>query len=286
VVRIASVAITPDGKRALSAGEDGQIRVYDPENGRILRHIHALRSPILALAVSPGGHEVIAGGQDPEVRIWDIGTGRPAGVLSGCTPPVQCLAFGPRGNRVFAGDASTLRIRSAAAVTPVKPFSPAPKQPMIALAIAPGNELAYVAHSDQIFLYDLTTGSETDTIGVVGSAKLTALDLSADGRLLIGGFSDGMLCLWEAAAGAELRRFEKHAARINSVQFSSDARTAVTAGGAEDPTIRLWDVRTGRERARLEGHTDAVTRAIFTPGDRQVLSGSLDKSVRLWTIPE
>jgi WD40 repeat protein len=279
------VAITPDGKRALSAGEDGQIRVYDPENGRIVRHIHAQRSPLLTLAVTPGGREVITGGQDTVVRRWDIAGGRLAGVYSGCTPPVQCLALASAGNQVFAGDAGALRIWNGAGTASGKPFSPAPKQPVIALAVTPGNTLAYVAHSDRIFVYDSGTRKVADTIGPLESGELTALDLSADGRLLIGGSGDGTIYLWEAADGTEIRRFGKRAGRINSVRFSFDGTTVLTAGGTDDPRIRLWEVKTGLENACFEGHTEGVTRAIFTPDGRQILSGSLDKSVRLWDVP-
>jgi hypothetical protein len=286
VVRIAAVAMMPDGRRAFSAGEDGQIRVYDTENGRIVRHIKAHRLPALALAVSPDGRLLVSGGQDSAVRLWEISTGHAAANHGGCVPPVQAVAFVPRRNQVCAGDASALWLWSTVGVRQQRQFAAKPKKPILGLAIAPDGTRAYALQSDRILEYELTAETQGMPLNPgLTDAGLTALDVAPDGRTVIVGCDDGTLRLWDAEEDTEIRRFEKHTGRVNSVAFSSSGRLVASSGAGDDPTIRLWDVSTGAEIARFSGHTDSVTRAVFAPGDQRLLSGSLDRTVRLWDIP-
>jgi WD40 repeat protein len=67
------------------------------------------------------------------------------------------------------------------------------------------------------------------------------------------------------------------------VAFSPDGRRALIAG--YDPDGQLWDLEKGERLYRLEGHTLNVTSAVFTSDGRHALSGSGDKTLRLWRLP-
>ena len=59
-----------------------------------------------------------------------------------------------------------------------------------------------------------------------------------------------------------------HAGPVNSVAFSPDGGSLVTAG--EDMTARIWDTGSGGQVHALAGHTDAVLAAPFSPGGTAV----------------
>jgi WD40 repeat protein len=52
-----------------------------------------------------------------------------------------------------------------------------------------------------------------------------------------------------------------------------------------DKTVRVWDVKTEREICRFARHGASVTSVAFTPDGRRLVSGSLDKTVRLLALP-
>ncbi len=54
---------------------------------------------------------------------------------------------------------------------------------------------------------------------------------------------------------------------------------------ASDGGMRVWQVPDGQELLQLEGHTDAVWAIQRSPDGRMRISGSLDGTVRIWTLP-
>jgi WD40 repeat protein len=46
----------------------------------------------------------------------------------------------------------------------------------------------------------------------------------------------------------------------------------------------LWDVQTGQELRRFAGHTAGVEDAVFSPDGKYILTGSDDKTARLWDV--
>jgi WD40 repeat protein len=48
--------------------------------------------------------------------------------------------------------------------------------------------------------------------------------------------------------------------------------------------VRLWDIKTGKERATLRGHRDLVSDVAFSPDGRHLVTGSYDRTVRVWNL--
>ncbi len=69
-----SVAISPDGRYALSASMDKTIKLWDLVTGQCVRTIKEQQSEVLSVAFSPDGHEILSGCYNATIQLWDLTT--------------------------------------------------------------------------------------------------------------------------------------------------------------------------------------------------------------------
>jgi WD40 repeat protein len=295
-----SLAVSPDGKRALSGGAhgDGAVRVWDLEKGQPLTRFtgHGDKSDVLAVAFTADGAAAIsaAGPEDDSLRVWEVATGHERTQLSGDIG----LLF-----RAFSDDGR--------------------------LALA--QEMTGQGRSKGYSLWRVDEGRRT--VGVDAPDRAGALAISPDGQTVLSGGEDGSLTLWRSATGEQIRSFVAHGpgtvvravgfARSGGLLVSSgdgpgitgtsrsravvlwdpetgvafrtirnathfaladDGRTLAVAGDAT--SIRVIDVINARERARVEGHAGGVTALAFAPGAARLVSAGHDRTVRVWALQE
>jgi WD40 repeat protein len=98
-----AVAVTPDGRRAVSGASDCTLKVWDLEQGALLATLEGHRGLVWAAAVTSDGRLVVSGSDDRTLRLWDLVTGRELAVFTG-DAQFSCCAFTPDGRLVVAGD--------------------------------------------------------------------------------------------------------------------------------------------------------------------------------------
>lgn len=243
---VAAVAFSPDGRLALSGGDDHTLKLWEVATGRLLRTFEGHRKGVCAVAFSPDGRWVLSGGglYDDTLKIWEVATGREVRTFSGHENAVCTVAFSPDGQWVLSGGSGTdptLRIWE----------------------VASGQELR-----------KLTDHRES----VLSSA------VSNDGKWILSGSRDHTLKLWESATGRTVRTFRGHEGGVTSVAFSPNGRWALS--GSDDRSMKLWDVNTGKEIRTFRGEVGgSITAVAFSPDGGSVISGGyLDQPIKLWEV--
>ena len=101
--RCGAVAVSADGRTAVSGGDDGTVRVWDLAGTAAPRVLTGHDGRVRAVAVSADGRTAVSGGADGTVRVWDLaGTAAPR-VLTGHTGWVDAVAVSADGRTAVSG---------------------------------------------------------------------------------------------------------------------------------------------------------------------------------------
>ena len=89
------------------------------------------------------------------------------------------------------------------------------------------------------------------------------------------GFAD----VWSASSGHLLRQVNE-GAEVSSVDLTPNGSRLLV--GSWDSRATIWSVATGHPLVQLIGHTRGILEATFAAGGSQVVTASLDRTVRVW----
>ncbi|MGA8030319.1 MAG: NB-ARC domain-containing protein, partial [Bryobacteraceae bacterium] len=72
---LTSVALTRDGKRAVSASDDNTLKVWDLESGRELRTLEGHSRSVTGVALTADGKRAVSASSDHTLKVWDLESG-------------------------------------------------------------------------------------------------------------------------------------------------------------------------------------------------------------------
>ncbi|QGJ69055.1 Hypothetical protein PBC10988_7200 [Planctomycetales bacterium 10988] len=106
-----SLALSPDGTRAVSGGEDGSLFIWDLHRGTLLGRVAAHQHPITTVAVTTNGRWIASGSEDHVIKIWHAVDARQVETFVGHREAVASIAFSPNNLTLLSGGAdNTVRL--------------------------------------------------------------------------------------------------------------------------------------------------------------------------------
>ncbi|HTI73085.1 MAG TPA: serine/threonine-protein kinase [Candidatus Limnocylindria bacterium] len=274
---VTSVAVFPGGRKIVSGGMDGMLRIWDASTGACLTNFPAHVPVVWTISIATNG-ELVTAGADGHVRFWTDG-GKPTG------SPI------PGTSAALSADGSLLAV-SASPPFKYHPGSPGLKlinrhtgrtlfeSPAIARRLALSRDGSYLAAAtdDGILLVDVKTGIPRR----LSSGIPWSLSFSPDGqRLAAAGFGLGAL-VWNLSSGGEPLPLRGHNYQVWDAAFSPDGRSVATTGA--DRTLRIHPLFPVADAVVLEGHDDEVWSVAWFPDGQSLATSGKDMTVRTWPL--
>jgi RNA polymerase sigma factor (sigma-70 family) len=215
-----------------------------------------------------------------------------AAVMGNAPPRIAALAGGALGWTLAAKlqamlgvllAASVLAAGVAALLAPIRPAqdtpptAPAQPGPLEARAPLPAaKEKPAKADDDPLPRGAL---ARLGTRRLRHAGQVGTVDFSPDGKLLLSAASDGMIRLWNAATGKQIRQIEEN---YYATAFSPDSEwlAAVDHNG----NITLHEVFIGKNTRRIGAHPETVVALAFAPNGKWLATGGQTGTVVIWDL--
>jgi WD40 repeat protein len=108
---VTAVAFSPDGKTLAAGTADGQIFLFNPADGKLIRPLPGHTAVITSLIFHPNNTLLVSGSKDRSIRLWNLAAGQPFKVLEGHTAWVDGVSLMSQGTRLASvGADQTVRV--------------------------------------------------------------------------------------------------------------------------------------------------------------------------------
>ncbi|WPD24270.1 MAG: trypsin-like peptidase domain-containing protein [Candidatus Electrothrix scaldis] len=239
------VAFSFDGNRLASdSSKDNIIRLWDIGSGKELSSFKGNYGRIESLLFSNDDKLLATGFTDGTVRLWEVASGKILHVFRGHSGYAEYISFSPDGERLASGSSVESIIN----------------------------------------LWDTNSGKRLATLKDQGG-DINSINFNYNGTLLASGSHNGTVKLWDTIMHDNETKLleEERGYRYQLPNSSSCFGSILRASGYENGTIEVRNINTGKSII-LQGHIGNVTSVSFSLDGKKLVSGSDDKTVRVWDI--
>ncbi|XGV96026.1 MAG: WD40 repeat domain-containing protein [Leptolyngbya sp. BL-A-14] len=148
-----------------------------------------------------------------------------------------------------------------------------------AVAISPdGRFLISGSRDETIIVWDWWAQEAIHTLKA--HSFIYAITVSEDGETFAIRGRDRIVKAWDLRRGRQIRPEKGTLRTIASVTLTDDRHLISSSQNG----IKIWNLKTGRELCTLQGHTSLVTAVAISPDHHLIISGSEDRTVRVWGV--
>uniref|UniRef100_A0A3B5M357 Twinfilin n=1 Tax=Xiphophorus couchianus TaxID=32473 RepID=A0A3B5M357_9TELE len=116
------------------------------------------------------------------------------------------------------------------------------------------------------------------------SDKINCFDFCSNGEAIISSSDDDSLVLYDCQEGKPKRTLYSKKYGVDLIRYTHAANTVVYSSNKIDDTIRYLSLHDNKYIRYFPGHNKRVTSLSMSPVDDTFISGSLDKTIRLWDL--
>ena len=278
--RVYRLAFRRGDKELASASADLTVRIWDPASGQVLKILRGHKGLVHQMVYSPDGTLLATAGLEGLVKVWDADSGKEIVSFQDRGNSVYGVAFSHDGKRLVSGGTDkTVKIWDLKAGKVILALT-GHRLPIRGIAIHPSrNQLA--SYSDEeVKVWDLDKGK----IQFDYQLEATGIAFSPDGSRLAAGSRGGMVKIWDAAGGAELKKWTGHTNQVFALVFSKDGQHLFTAG--HDRIVKMWGTESGKQVKAFPGHALHIYGLAMSNNGKLLASCGEEGAVKVWDIDQ
>nr|XP_023016817.1 cilia- and flagella-associated protein 52 [Leptinotarsa decemlineata] len=196
---VSSLAVTSDGKKLISGGCEGQVRLWEvsPYRQDLICTLKEHKGPVSAIHINKFDSEAASASTDGTCIIWDLERQCRRQILFANTL-FMCVRYFTSGVQILTGGSDRkLSYWEVLDGSLVRELEGSPSGTINALDISPDGERFVSGGNDQIIkVWKYQEGVATH-IGVGHAAVVTATRFSADGKFIVTCDASGSVFVWE-----------------------------------------------------------------------------------------
>jgi len=114
--------------------------------------------------------------------------------------------------------------------------------------------------------------------------KINNLDFALNGENLISSSDDDQIIIYDCEKGMQKRTVNSKKYGVDLIHFTHAKNAAIHSSTKIDDTIRYLSLHDNKYIRYFPGHTKKVVTLCMSPVDDSFLSGSMDRTLRLWDL--
>jgi WD40 repeat protein len=287
------LAFSPDGRLLIAGSQEGTVYVWNTSDWSRRAKLTSDARVLRGMDVSPDGKRLAVGDAGHRIWVFSLETNKLLfDEKSAHDGMVEAAQFSPDGKLLAtASGGLDTHVWDTATWQHVRRFNYSGS----ALAFSEDSQSLVSTWYGNRRVRILAVSSGDDRTALEGSGEaVMAMQLSADRSHL------ATICIQRKPQKWRISRYRfpsfEPAGELETTEYqsmalalSADGQYAATSGmvgmgRAAEPTVFLWDLESQKLVSTLMGHGHYAEAILFSPDDRQLITGSLDQTIRVWEL--
>jgi serine/threonine protein kinase/WD40 repeat protein/predicted nucleic acid-binding Zn-ribbon protein len=278
------VAFSSDGNYGMSRSQDGDTRIWDigKIELNIVNRTAIAADSVEAFGISADGNLAYTLVNNRSITSYDLNTNTEIGGVDVFTGEVRLIAFSPAAAQALVVAVDRMALYDLATTERLYVWDDVEPGNITSIAYSPDGRYLFYSDGSSIVRWDIASQAVFQTLQTRGNRPQYLAP--SDNNEFLAYANSNEIHVVDLVTSDEVQSFSQDGGPINSLDYSPNGDSLISAIGEPDNTVVVWDLRTGLPRYTLIGHTAAVNVAQFSPDGLSALSGGDDLSLILWDL--